>query len=63
MKNYNFWKKVSNYTTIMCGLGFIILMFFKKYVYTFMLPFLLICAIVLMVFIISEIMKYLTKNR
>lgn len=63
MMNYNFWKKTSTYSTVICGLLLIVLMFFKKYVETFIFPFLTIGVIVLLISIIAELMKFILRRK
>ncbi len=62
-KQYEFWKKVSNYSTILNGLFFILLVFFDKALGRFAFPVALLTALSVMVFVISEIMKFIKKKK
>ena len=63
MKNYDFWKKTSNYSIVVCGIVLIAKMFFKQYLKNVIVHILFIGGLALLLCLFSEIMKYLTKNK
>ena len=63
MMNYNFWKKISNYSIFLCGIVLITKMFFKKYIENIIVPILVVGGISLLIFFISELMKFILKQK
>lgn len=60
MEKIEFWKKLSNYSIALCGIGLIIDRFWEEYV---SLPMLIIWTGTIIVFVISEIMKFILKRK
>lgn len=63
MRDFNFWKRVSNYSIIVCGIVLIVKMFFRKYVEDIIWPILFIGALALLICLFSEIMKFIIKRK
>lgn len=63
MKKKGFWFKASNYSTAICFLVLIAKMFFRKYLEPIIVPILFVGGLALIVFVISELMKFLLKRR
>lgn len=63
MTNYIFWKKISNYSTFVCGIVLIIKMFFRKYVESIIVPILFVGGIALIILVVSEVMKFRIKRK
>jgi hypothetical protein len=62
INNYTFWEKISNYSSIVCGIVLVTKMFFRKYLEELILPILLIGGIALIIFLISELMKFILRR-
>ena len=62
MKNIEFWIKASNYSIAICGIVLIAKMFFRKYLENIIVPILFIGGIALLVFVTSELMKFVIKK-
>ncbi|RCH54763.1 hypothetical protein DJ568_09760 [Mucilaginibacter hurinus] len=62
MKKYDFWVKVSNYSITTCAIILIAKMFFRKYLEDIITPILYIGGVAVLVFAISEIMKFTSKK-
>jgi len=63
MKKIEFWIKASNYSIAICGVALIAKMFFRKYLEHVIVTILVIGGIALVVFVISEFMKFIIKRR
>ncbi len=63
MKKLDFWIKVSNYSIIVCGIVLIVKMFFRKYLENVIIPILFLGGIALLTFFISELMKFIIKEK
>jgi len=63
LKNVYFWKKTSIVSTIICGLLVIFKMYFEKYYKNNNLPFFYIGYVVLFIFLLSELMKFILKRK
>lgn len=63
MRDLNFWKKISIYSTILCGVILVLLMFFKNYIESILAPVLVVGAIVLLVSFFAELMKLIIKRK
>ncbi len=63
MKNYTFWGKASNYSIFVCGIVLIAKMFFRKYLENIILPLLVVGGISLLIFLLSELMKFIIKKK
>jgi Na+/phosphate symporter len=63
MTHLNFWKKLSQYSTIFCGIIFILLVFFKKHIQDYIFVILPVGIIVLAISLFSEIMKFILKRK
>ena len=62
MNSLNFWKKISNYSTIVCGIFLIALMFFAKYLENIMLPILFTGSIALAIALVSKLMIFIKRK-
>ena len=63
MTNLNFWKKISLYSTMLCGIILIALLFFKQYVKEYNFLILLIGGIILFISLFSELMKFILRRK
>jgi hypothetical protein len=63
MKKIEFWVKASNYSIAICGVVLIAKMFFRKYLENIIVPVLFVGGIALIVFIFSELMKFILKRK
>ncbi|WMW78119.1 hypothetical protein RF683_01355 [Flavobacterium sp. 20NA77.7] len=63
MKKIEFWAKASNYSIAICGVVLIAKMFFRKYLENIIVPVLFVGGIALIVFIFSELMKFILKRK
>jgi hypothetical protein len=62
MRKFNFWKKISNYAAILGGILFTLFNYFKEYILSMLLPLLFLSALTIIVFLLSEIMKFIIKR-
>lgn len=62
MKRVDFWIKTSNYSIIVCAIVLISKIFFRKYIESIINYVLLIGAIALFMFFLSELVQYLRKR-
>lgn len=62
MRKLNFWRKSSNYSLVVCSIVLIAKMFFRKYLDPIILPIFLIGGFALLVFFISELMKFILNR-
>lgn len=63
MKNYNFWKKISDYSIFVCLIIFITEMFFRKYLENIINRLLFLGVIMFLVFLLAELMKFISKRK
>lgn len=63
MKNFELWRKLSNITGYTCLAIAIIRAFFRKYVDDYIVIIMAFGAVMLIVFLFSELMKFLIKNK
>lgn len=63
MKKIEFWVKASNYSIAICCVVLITKMFFRKYLENIIVPVLFVGGIALIVFIFSELMKFILKRK
>lgn len=63
MKKIDFWIKASNYSIFICGIVLIAEMFFTKYLGNITMPILFVGVLALIIFLISELMKFILKKR
>ena len=64
MKNIDFWKKTSNYSTILLVLMLILFFFFDKYIQQKHLDTISYIGIILLfLFVLSELMKFILKRK
>ena len=63
MTDLSFWKTVSNYSIVVCGIVLILKMFFREYIEGFIWPVLYLGGIALVIFVFSELMKFLIKRK
>jgi hypothetical protein len=63
MTNFSFWKKISNYSSIVAAIMAIILIFFKIYILKIISAILVVTAIAISMFLIAELMKFTIKNK
>ena len=63
MRNYIFWKIISNYSIWICGIVLAAIMFFRKYLENILTPILIFGGIALLIFLLSELMKSILKNK
>lgn len=63
MKKIEFWVKASNYSIAISGVVLIAKMFFRKYLENIIVPVLFVGGIALIVFIFSELMKFILKRK
>jgi hypothetical protein len=63
MKKIEFWIKASNYSIAICCIVLIAKMFFRKYLESIIIPILFLGGIALIVFILSELMKFILKKK
>ena len=62
MNKYQTWDKTSNYSIVICGCALIIKIFFRKYVEGIVLPILFIGVLAFIMFLVSNLMKYIIKK-
>lgn len=63
MKNRNFWRRLSNISGYGGGIMVIIHIFFIKYLEGYIKIILVLEAIIVVVFLSSELMKYLIRRK
>ena len=63
MKKIEFWVSMSNYSIAVCSLVLIAKIFFRKYLENNIVSILFVGGIALIVFIISELMKFILKRK
>lgn len=63
MKKIEFWAKASNYSIAVCGVVLIAKIFFRKYLENIIIPSLFIGGIALIIFILSELLKFILKRK
>jgi len=62
MKNYNFWEKASRYSALIVIVLAIIRAFFRKYIVGYINVWLFLSVVVVLIFSISELMKFIIKR-
>ncbi len=63
MKRLIIWQRISNYSTVVCAVVLIAKMFFRKYIEGIMMPMLIVGGIGVIVLLISEIVKFIIKQK
>ena len=63
MNKIQFWNKIAFYSTLICGVMLVIMLFFKKHIESIIFPFLAVGVIVLIISVASEIAKFIIKRR
>lgn len=62
-KDRTSWKKVSNYSIVIAGVSWILLVVLKKYTWAYQYEVLFFGIIVISVFLFSQLMLLLLKNK
>ena len=63
IEKVRFWNTVSKVSTVMCILTIVALQFFSKYLNNFLLAILIIGSCSVLMFILSQLMKFILKNK
>lgn len=63
MSNLKIWKRVSNYSAILCGIFLIASRFFGKYIEQYDSIILVVGIVSAVVFLFSELMKFILKRK
>ncbi|HBK83760.1 MAG TPA: hypothetical protein DDZ41_09225 [Flavobacterium sp.] len=63
MKKIEFWEKASNYSIAICGVVLIAKMYFRKYFEDSIVIILFVGVIALIIFVLSEFMKFILKRK
>jgi len=58
-----FWRKVSKYSTLICGSGIVLDILFKKYAIAYRFEVLIFGVAVISIFVFSQLMQLILKNK
>lgn len=63
MRNIGLWRKLSNISAYTCGVVAIIHTLFNQDIKKFVIVFVIIEAVTIMVFLLSELMKFIIRSK